>query len=134
MNLRVRVVKMSNPQPATHRDLLVGRLVGLAAQLDAIVAYVDSEIIPEPGGPGAWVYGLREVLSQPRAQEVLRRWRSVFREELDLVRRARNSVAHGRDIGDDNLENAVTFAQRLLDLAMEPFTQAGPGSIFEGQE
>lgn len=73
------------------RWLLVGQLVEYAAKLDTLVREAD--------------------------QPIQLRWREVFSPELDLVRRARNSVVHGVDIGDDNLRDAVGLSRRLLDLS-----------------
>jgi hypothetical protein len=50
-------------------------------------------------------------------QQVLRRWASLFREEIDAVQRARNSVAHAFEISDDNLQQALEVGRRLLHLA-----------------
>jgi hypothetical protein len=50
-------------------------------------------------------------------QEALRRWASIFGEEIDVVRRARNSVAHAFSISDSTLEEALLIGRRLIDLA-----------------
>jgi hypothetical protein len=110
------------------REMLQGRLVDLAAQLDAIADYID-----HPDAVGAstsrWMNFLAGGSSQsPDRQRVLRRWRSLFAEELDQVRRTRNSVVHGVDVSDQNLENAINIAQRLLDLAKQAFTGSESGA------
>jgi hypothetical protein len=49
--------------------------------------------------------------------QVLLRWANLFREEIDAVQRARNSVAHAYEISDDNLQQALEVGRRLLHLA-----------------
>jgi hypothetical protein len=46
-------------------------------------------------------------------KEMLRRWNVLFAEEIDTVRRARNSVVHAKPVSDENLEAAVTMAKEL---------------------
>src|SRR5829696_9270776 len=40
-------------------------------------------------------------------QQVLRRWATLFRDEIDAVQRARNSVVHVYELSDENLQLAL---------------------------
>lgn len=47
---------------------------------------------------------------------VLDRWITLFADEIEFVRRSRNSVAHAEPLSDDTLEEAVQVGRRLLSL------------------
>jgi hypothetical protein len=47
---------------------------------------------------------------------VLDRWVTLFKEEIDFVRRSRNSVAHAEPLSNDSLDEAVQIGRRLLAL------------------
>ena len=61
----------------------------------------------------------RGLLSSERAREVVALWSSLFSQEIALLGRARNSVAHARPVSETNLERAVELADRLLGLLRE---------------
>jgi hypothetical protein len=103
-------------EPA-YRARLKDRLLFLGAELEGILAFVDGRYEPDPNGPAGWLYEVRSPLADEDAREVLRRWRNVFADELQIVQLARNSVAHAKYISDDNLRNAVTVADRLVTVA-----------------
>jgi hypothetical protein len=93
------------------------RLLYLGAELDSIVAFADGRQDPAPNGPGRWLYDVRSAVPNEGAREVLRRWRGLFADELEVVRLARNTVAHAMYISDDNLRNAVAVAEQLVRIA-----------------
>lgn len=92
-------------------------LLSLGAELDSLVAFADGRQDPTPTGPGRWLYELFSGAPGPRAREVLRRWRELFADELEIVRLARNTVAHAMYISDDNLRKAVAVAEQLVRIA-----------------
>lgn len=64
-------------------------------------------------------------------QQVLRRWSSLFADELETVQAARNTVAHALAIHEEDLRAAVHVAGRLLLYArLESPEQAGGGLRF----
>lgn len=51
--------------------------------------------------------------------EVVAQWGELFREEIEIVRRARNVVVHlPRTLPEDDLRQAKEFGTRLLDLLL----------------
>jgi hypothetical protein len=102
---------------SVERARLKDRLLYLVAELEGILAFIEGRYEPEPGDPAVWLYHVWSSLPEESSREVLRRWRQVFADELQVVQLARNSVAHARYISDDSLRNAVAGAERLVSIA-----------------
>lgn len=91
-----------------------------------IQAYID--YVSEPSSAG-WV--VRPRTTRPSAEPpdpailgVIADWRGLFWDEIQLVRAARNSVAHAVEISDSDLEEALTVGRRLLDVLTQKLEQA----------
>ncbi|UXA16743.1 hypothetical protein [Mycobacterium sp. SMC-4] len=52
----------------------------------------------------------------PVTAEDSHRFRNVFADELQIVRAARNTVAHSAPISNDDLQKAVAMSEQLLDI------------------
>ena len=108
---------LGSPDPSQGGDeQLKVHLLELYAQLESIVAFAEGREEPDPNSPAQWLY---DAMSSPaaerrRTRDALRRWAYVFREELELVRVARNTVAHARYVSDENLRKAIGVAERLV--------------------
>jgi len=112
--------KTSAEQPIgpAHREYLSGLLVDLGALLDDLAAKADAK--QESLGAPA-----KETQSAASDTAFLKRWKSIFSDEIDLVRLARNSVVHGTAISDDNLESAIRIAERVLEAAYRSTRSGG---------
>lgn len=53
----------------------------------------------------------------PALRDDAQRWLNLYKPELDLVRRARNRVAHGEQIDADELDRALEYAEELVTTA-----------------
>jgi hypothetical protein len=115
------------------QGLLKERLLYLGEELDSIVAFADGRQEPNPRGPAGWLYNVRSPLPSEGPREVLRRWRELFADELEVVRLARNTVAHAMDISDDNLRNAVTVAGELVRIAKSSVAAETESQTSEGR-
>jgi hypothetical protein len=56
--------------------------------------------------------------------EVLRRWAYVFREEIDVVNRCRNSIVHAVEVSDKTLNEALRIGRRLVEVADKGLREA----------
>lgn len=78
-------------------------------------------------GPPPETLGLPH-LSSPLPEEsqlrIVRRWVSIFREEIETVRLVRDAVAHAKPIPDESLREAVTVADYLLDTLFAGLSQS----------
>ena len=57
--------------------------------------------------------GLRRPHDRVPLSDEVQRFRSLFRDEIDTVRRVRNSVAHNIYVDDAVLSNALAAAREL---------------------
>lgn len=69
-------------------------------------------------GPPPETLGLPH-LPSPLPEEpqlrIVRRWASIFREEIETVRLVRDAVAHAKPIPDASVREALWVADRLLE-------------------
>lgn len=99
---------------AEHAEL-IALLLDLWEDLDAIIAFADGRSRAATLRPAPeWVTQVHSDLPGEPPRDVLARWRSVFADELDLVRRARNNVAHALDLPVETLHSAVYTAAKLI--------------------
>lgn len=61
----------------------------------------------------------------PESFEAVRLWASLFKEEIDLVHRARNSVTHAQPVTAENLKASVALGERLWELLRTKLTEVG---------
>ena len=66
-----------------------------------------------------------DVVEQEAGRRTVEFWASLFQEELDFVRRARNSVANASRIDDADVVEANLYARRLLALLRERLRELG---------
>ena len=100
---------------ASQRARATVLLLDLFEDLDALRAYADGrKRAPGLRSVPDWVDELPRIVSTDTPRGRLSRWVNVFQEELDVVKAARNTVAHALPIGDDDLASAVRIAARLL--------------------
>lgn len=90
------------PVVSRARAQLEAELLRLAAELER-----DIELAEAPS----------EAEAADRSS--LLRWRTLFAEEMDVVRAVRNSVAHARPLRDEDLEAAAELARTLVSLARQ---------------
>lgn len=105
----------SNWGAAAENAELIALLLDLWEDLDAIIAFADGRSRAATLRPAPeWVTQVHSDLPGETPRDVLNRWRSVFADELDLVRRARNNVAHALDLPVETLQSAVYTAAKLI--------------------
>lgn len=117
---------MSDPEIAATAIVPPERAVNEARLLrlwNRIEALVDRAA----GNPAA-VAPEDQVLLDPnseRTSRLLARWAELFAPEINLVRLARNSVAHAQRIPGKTVDEAVAAAERLLTLLHERAQTSG---------
>lgn len=57
--------------------------------------------------------------SPEHPQQRLRRWASLYREEVDLIRKIRDVVVHGLEVPDADLRGAVWLARQIISTAID---------------
>ena len=55
-------------------------------------------------------------MTLPAEHEVLQLWQNLFAEEIDVVRRSRNTIVHGLTAPDEQLQGALDVGKRLWEL------------------
>lgn len=68
------------------------------------------------------VQRLDQLIAQAEVDDGLERWRVYFRDDLDVVFRARNNVRWGEFISDRNLAAAARIAERLVEVGEKTTT------------
>jgi hypothetical protein len=56
-------------------------------------------------------------------EQLLEIWSELFADEIDVVRRGRNTVSHSYDVTDDVLKGALEIGQRLWELLQARLTE-----------
>jgi len=103
-------------QDRAGRDRLTVLLIRYAAILDEVVAIAEGR----PVSSMAYKEELPSLqLFPPENQRaILKRWLTVFNDEITTVRLVRNSLVHRStdEISDENLKNATETAESLIEI------------------
>ena len=116
MSLGARPSGLPSPLGTDERAKAMRDLLEMDAQLQLMASLTDS---PRE----RWPAGIEEMLpatplASEDAAEVLRRWKRLFRDEIELVHNTRNRLVHQVKVTDSELLNALTLAQQLLELTL----------------
>lgn len=119
--MRTLTAREPLPEPdlaSSARPTNVTRLVGAANELDLVFDVAAGKVVAPDVGPN-WLRSLAAPHYGAEPSEVLARWLTLFGDELETVRRARNNVVYGEPISDGNLAAAAQIAERILQLAKD---------------
>ena len=65
------------------------------------------------------------IVSDPGGRAIVGEWIRLFAQEIDLVRRARNSISHAQPINDDDLQSYLQYGNRVLSLLVHRLSREG---------
>lgn len=110
------------PEPdlaSSQRATNVLRLLRAAAELDAVADAAVGKLV-QPDVELGWLRKLAAPRYGAEPDPLLRRWIKLFRDDYEVVRRARNNIVYTEPISDGNLAASAQIAERILGLVKNP--------------
>lgn len=102
------------------RDRLVVELIRQAEELEWALrlanGWAPTPSLPEVPQFAHYLLEIPPMLADESSRDVLVRFAILYKEELTIVRAARNRVAHALELDDDTLATAVQVARTLVEL------------------
>lgn len=83
-------------------------------EIGEVLAFANGAPAPAEDGPAAWLLNLKSQIKDESPRDIAKRWATLFRDEIETVRRVRGSVVHHIDIDPASVKTALTIAERLL--------------------
>lgn len=104
-------VRRSKPPPSPNRARKEAELIALWEDLRAYLALLGGQT----NRIESWRTDAPNPSGDPIVTSIVAEWRTGFAEQLNLVRAARNSVAHAVPISGQDLDTALTVGRKVLD-------------------
>ena len=107
------------PNVSPNRALAEAKLLriwrGIEVWLKGFAEPTSSDVPPN----------VQAVVVEPRGRAIVGEWIRLFAQEIDVVRRARNSISHAQPISDEDLETYLHYGSRLLGLLWRRLVREG---------